>query len=597
MIGADLSRSIAQIDMLLKRNEVAEAENIIAKALPQLPRQPALYYFRAKVFRAKAEHKAAAASLKQATQLAPNDAGLRAEYARSLDDAGEHALSVATYDEVLQRKPDFTDAAIDRAVVLARRLNDERGFAELERLGFAARPSLRALRNLASVRYNAGQLDEAAKASSQGLALSPEDPGFLRIDALIAFDRGKASSAKLQKAAVLNNDPSLQLKVAAAHHAEGHSQSALDLLDALTSNHPSWVEAHRAFAYLASETASSRDPLSTFERAARQSPDHSAFWCEFARLSRLLHGEDAELEVLNRALKCVRSTSELDLARFAAMTESKEPDSNAALLDRIAQRIDGEAIMAHVRWLARMHRFDELERRAETLLGTAWSRNAWPYLHLAWRGLASPKSEWLEQNGQLVREIDLKDRTPPLTDLAQHLRTFHRTSNAPLEQSVRGGSQTDAALFNLDTAIIRDLREAMELGVNEYLAELPRYDADHPLLSKGRDTFRFSGSWSVRLRDRGRHVAHYHSAGDISSAFYVALPDAIKANDKNSLGGRLVLGQPPAEFGLDWDPVQCIVPVEGKLVLFPSWMWHGTTKFENGERLSVAFDVTLPDPV
>ena len=31
-----------------------------------------------------------------------------------------------------------------------------------------------------------------------------------------------------------------------------------------------------------------------------------------------------------------------------------------------------------------------------------------------------------------------------------------------------------------------------------------------------------------------------------------------------------------------------------RLVLFPSWMWHGTVPFADGERLTVAFDVAQP---
>jgi Putative 2OG-Fe(II) oxygenase len=35
--------------------------------------------------------------------------------------------------------------------------------------------------------------------------------------------------------------------------------------------------------------------------------------------------------------------------------------------------------------------------------------------------------------------------------------------------------------------------------------------------------------------------------------------------------------------------------VRGRLVLFPSTNWHGTLPFDEGERLSIAFDVALPD--
>jgi hypothetical protein len=34
-----------------------------------------------------------------------------------------------------------------------------------------------------------------------------------------------------------------------------------------------------------------------------------------------------------------------------------------------------------------------------------------------------------------------------------------------------------------------------------------------------------------------------------------------------------------------------IQPKEGRLVLFPSYMWHGTIPFASGERLTAPFDV------
>jgi hypothetical protein len=58
--------------------------------------------------------------------------------------------------------------------------------------------------------------------------------------------------------------------------------------------------------------------------------------------------------------------------------------------------------------------------------------------------------------------------------------------------------------------------------------------------------------------------------------------------------GWLKLGEPQAELGLDLEPFRKIEPKPGRLVLFPSTMWHGTIPFAEGERLTVAFDVAKP---
>jgi hypothetical protein len=93
----------------------------------------------------------------------------------------------------------------------------------------------------------------------------------------------------------------------------------------------------------------------------------------------------------------------------------------------------------------------------------------------------------------------------------------------------------------------------------------------------------------VRLRGGGFHANHVHPQGAISSALYLALPE--RAEGDPSEAGWLVLGEPPRDLGLDLPPHTKIEPKAGRLALFPSWMWHGTRPFAEGERMTVAFDV------
>ena len=75
--------------------------------------------------------------------------------------------------------------------------------------------------------------------------------------------------------------------------------------------------------------------------------------------------------------------------------------------------------------------------------------------------------------------------------------------------------------------------------------------------------------------------------GWLSSALYVALPPELGP----AHAGWLTLGEPQAQLMLDLPPTRMIEPKPGRLVLFPSWMWHGTRPFSEGERMTVAFDV------
>jgi uncharacterized protein (TIGR02466 family) len=94
------------------------------------------------------------------------------------------------------------------------------------------------------------------------------------------------------------------------------------------------------------------------------------------------------------------------------------------------------------------------------------------------------------------------------------------------------------------------------------------------------------------LRGGGRHASHVHPQGWISSALYIALPRRNPLDDPNA--GWFKLGEPQEALRISLPPSREIEPKTGHLILFPSWMWHGTVPFTEGERLTVAFDVAHP---
>lgn len=92
----------------------------------------------------------------------------------------------------------------------------------------------------------------------------------------------------------------------------------------------------------------------------------------------------------------------------------------------------------------------------------------------------------------------------------------------------------------------------------------------------------------MRLRSEGFHISHIHQSGWLSSACYISLPPEVGLGD----AGALAFGVPDAELGLNLPPRRVVRPREGQLVLFPSFMWHGTLPFESeAARLTAAFDL------
>jgi len=85
-----------------------------------------------------------------------------------------------------------------------------------------------------------------------------------------------------------------------------------------------------------------------------------------------------------------------------------------------------------------------------------------------------------------------------------------------------------------------------------------------------------------------------HPLGWLSAVYYVALPDDMSSADEHA--GWLEFGRPPDRVACrKQPPTRLIEPAAGKLVMFPSWLWHSTRPFESrqqqGQRISIAFDV------
>ncbi len=62
--------------------------------------------------------------------------------------------------------------------------------------------------------------------------------------------------------------------------------------------------------------------------------------------------------------------------------------------------------------------------------------------------------------------------------------------------------------------------------------------------------------------------------------------------DESSRQGWIKFGEPSIEVALDNPIRRAVQPVPGRLVLFPSYMWHGTIPFHDTQpRTTIAFDV------
>ncbi|MDM7860068.1 putative 2OG-Fe(II) oxygenase [Alteromonas sp. ASW11-36] len=176
---------------------------------------------------------------------------------------------------------------------------------------------------------------------------------------------------------------------------------------------------------------------------------------------------------------------------------------------------------------------------------------------------------------------------PRLIDKLEHM---HANSQHPIGQSLRGGTQTYEDIFDDPEPVIQELKTWIMERANAF-TQAQAKNVQHPFLRHVGKALSFTGSWSVNLKVDGFHTSHFHPQGWLSGVFYVDIPPAVDAGGE----GWLQFGKPEIDQ-LDLPADYVIKPESGTLVLFPSFMWHGTRPFTRGERrLTIAFDMVPAD--
>jgi tetratricopeptide (TPR) repeat protein len=199
----------------------------------------------------------------------------------------------------------------------------------------------------------------------------------------------------------------------------------------------------------------------------------------------------------------------------------------------------------------------------------------------AWRLAGDPQVHELYDYDRLVRTYRIEapegwsSLETYLADLERALDGLHGPLTHPIGQSLRHGSQTQRSLLDYPEPEITALFQAVDAPVRQHIAAM------------GEDGgYEVAGAWSVRLNPGGHHLNHVHPDGWLSSAFYIRLPET------QDRGGWIKFGEPGTPTSPPLGPGHWVKPEPGMLVLFPSYMWHGTAPFSSGgTRLTCAFDL------
>jgi tetratricopeptide (TPR) repeat protein len=558
----------------LHQSRFAEAEQIMAQARAGNPKSPVFIYGHGGALARSGQPDAAIEAFRLAVKLKPDfaaawrDLAALQEQLERLDDAA------ATCRRWLQAMPDNPDAVLSLSGALIGTGQAPQAETLLRRhLEGAKDPRYAAAlhNNLATALRGQSRHEEALAQFDRAQALNPAIPyiDVQRADALQHLRRYDEALA-------------LYRKLLAASPADPHlHQFANDLLYRLG----------RQDEYLKSydKAPRTRDLLlgkAFFLSHAMKGDEAHALYAE------ILARDPDDREALAGA------------ARALAMT-ARRAEAGAAF-DRALAKNPGNAELFADAAKAALQADDPEKAVAlceQGLAANPHDQNCLSVIGLGWRmmedaGIGEGRDEQLSGYDRFVRAFDLE---PPdgfarmedfNAELCAYLDKVHPATGEYINQSLRQGSQTAAHLFGAGHALVEKIRARIDEAVNRYIAELAE-DESHPFLSRRARDFRYHGAWSARLRDCGFHVNHIHPAGWISSAYYVQVPEAVQ--DQEGQQGWIKFGEPIFDIALRQKVRRAVQPAVGRLVLFPSFMWHGTVPFRGPQRTTIAFDVVPKD--
>jgi tetratricopeptide (TPR) repeat protein len=483
----------------------------------------------------------------------------------------------------------------------------------LEMLVTLAPREARAWRLLGFMYGEEQRMPEAVRAFSQAAALDAEDPMTAFGHAQASLDAGFAAAGLFEHAlALAPRDLAAVNGWASALAAQGDTAAAELLLEDTLRRHPDWLLGHNNLSALRWTSGDAEAFARSYAAACEVQPRNLPL--RLAWMSALVQTRDwqAALKIVEDGERHMGDCPAFAVSRAVLAGESGDVGRAEEWFARTAAIRDEVLGIAHLRHCLRTGQWGRAEGLALDLLQGRAGPMIWPYLSLIWRLQGDARAQWLDGAPPYIRAFDLHYSPRELEELALVLRRLH-TARAPhLEQSVRGGTQTDThrQLFFRAEPEIQALRARVCAAIREYVAGMPAPAPapvpepaagpvpapaslpGHPLLGQQPGRILFSGSWSVRLTSQGHHVSHTHPKGWISSALYVSLPSAVELGAAPA--GWIRFGVPPKDLGLNLSALGQFEPKAGQLVLFPSTMWHETLPFNDGERLVVAFDVARP---
>ena len=452
-----------------------------------------------------------------------------------------------------------------------------------------------------------GKLAAARKGYRRVLAIDWRQPEALNNGGIVAFQLGRADEAlQLLEAAV-----ALQPAEAEAHnnlalvlHAVGRAaEAAAGCRRALTLN-PRLADAHFNLGNALLDLNQPAAAAAAYEQAASLRPEIASVHFQLG-LARHAHGDvDGAIAALERAAELDATGGRALYGLGNALQAAERLDDAVDAYERalasepeLAEQVFGVGKPRHVHALLRRGDAAGALAACESFLeGHPGDSCALAHAAVAYSELRDSKGlAHLHDFDRLVRPH--RPRAPkPHRDihaynreLQAHIRAHPSLIVAPASFSVEGG-QTTGELLVKPLGPMNAFQKIVREAVEDYIAALPN-DPSHPFVARAPKRWRAT-VWAIIIGPGGHQVPHIHPSGWLSAVYYLRVPSTMSPPGGED-HGWIEFGRPYREVPFTVAPrTRRFQPEEGLMLMFPSYMFHGTIPYPGSEdRISISFDI------
>lgn len=585
------------------RSEIAE--RLYRQILTVKPDHPDALQLFGLLCKQKGELEEAERLMQMSLLHAPDQPSVHNNLGNVMAKLGKEAEAIASYKKAVELKKDYAEAWYNLGATLTANGDTEEAIDALQ-MAVAVAPNYGSAYNALGIAYKEEErLDEATAAYHKALEINPDDFKALHNLGVVLKMSNKLEGAVDCFRKVLAATPD----VPEAHYNLGNALLLLERIDEAKASYekaldlkPDFEEAHYDLNQLLWTEGRRQEFLQSYPSAIQRKPESLELWLNYVkRLLPIMALAPAE-ETLRKALQRFGPTPELyDL--LARTLRGQGRADEALEYHNECLEIDDEQspfLLNYGQTLLRLHEHEAaLEIFEHGIELAPLDQELIAYRNDCWRLLCDERHDLVNDYEGMIRVFKLplprsyNDTEAFTRDLNRALTPLHSAQRGhPMDQTLREGSQSREGLFTRDIELVQLYQQSLRQVIREYIDDLDD-DPTHPLYARKCDKFRFSSSFTVRLRNGGYHTNHVHPAGWLSCCFYVSLPPAVA--DKNKREGWIHFGQPSMPFDPPIDPIRYIQPQEGVVAVFPSYLWHGTIPFSSEHtRTTVVADI-LPD--